>query len=59
MVEAECQSTSSHENRGYVGLLEKILEVGFGHPFGSFTFLVQNSVPKGFKIYHLSISLHT
>ena len=45
-------------NKGYLGLSNESLEVCFGHPFGFYTFLVQNRFPKGFKIYRLSIRWH-
>ena len=38
-------------NRGYLGLLEESLKVGFRHPFGFYTFLAQNRFPKGFRVY--------
>ena len=45
-------SVLSHaRNRGYLGLSDESLEVGFEHPFGFHTFPVENSLSRGFKIY--------
>ena len=52
----ETSLLSRAKNRGYLGLSDESLEVGFGHPFGFCAFLVQNRFPNGFKIYRLSIS---
>ena len=51
----ETNVLSCARNRGYLGLSDESSEVGFGHPFGFCTFLVQNRFSKGFKIYRLSI----
>lgn len=48
----ECSRT---KNRGYLGLSEKSLKVGFGYPFKFYTFIVQNIFTMGFKIFRLSI----